>query len=110
MILKTILKYDGKIIIKGRSINNKTLQPYFIRVGLSKEKYLKTLLRSYRMMGYYDFDIVDLLGMSLKQWQRKEYPLPEGFIHKYGHSFNAKKLQEQNWNFRKRTAFDMMNT
>lgn len=110
MILKLLLKYDGKINVLGRSINNKTLEPYFIRVALSKEKYLKTLLRSYRMMDFNDFDIIDLLGMSLKQWQRKEYPLPEGYINKYGHSFNAKKLQDQNWNFKKKTAFDMMNT
>jgi len=110
MILKLLLKYDGKINVLGRSINNKTLEPYYIRVGLSKERYMKTLLRSYRLMNYTDFDIIDLSLLSLKQWQRKEYPLPEGYIHKFGHSFNAKKLQEQNWNFKKKTAFDMINT
>jgi len=110
MILKLLLKYDGKINVLGRSINNKTIEPYFIRVGLSKERYMKTLLRSYRMMGYIDFDIIDLCEMSLKQWQRKEYPLPEGYIHKFGHSFNLKKLKDQNWNFRKKTVFDLINT
>ncbi len=109
-MLRLLLKYDGKINIIGRSINNKIIEPYFIRVGLSKERYMKTLLRSYRLMNFTDIDIYDLCQLSLKQWQRKEYPLPEGYIHKYGHSFNAKKLKEQNWNFRKKTAFDMISS
>jgi hypothetical protein len=110
MILKLLLRYDGKITVIGRSINNKITEPYFIRVGLSKERYMKTLLRSYRLMKYTNVDIAELSLLSLKQWQRKEYPLPEGYIHKHGHSFNAKKLKQQNWNFRKKTAFDMINT
>lgn len=109
-MLGKMVSENGSVFIKGRSVKNKVSEPVFIKVGLSKEKYMKTLLKSYRIMGYKDFDIEDLCLMSLKQWKRKEYPIPEGYVHKYSRSFNPKKLQEQNWNFRKKTVWDMIKT
>lgn len=110
MMLAKMVSENGTVFIKGRSVKNKVSEPVYIRVGLSKEKYMKTLLKSYRVMGFTKFDIADLCQMSLTQWKRKEYPIPKGYAHKYSRTFNPKKLQEQNWNFRKKTVWDMIKT
>jgi len=48
---------------------------------LSKQKFVRTrnLMYRYQEIGFNDFSIFDLASMSLSQWQRREYTIPEGF-------------------------------
>ncbi len=95
------------IKIKGRSVKNKPVEPIFIILGLSKSKYMKTLVKSYRVLNFKDFDLLDLAQLSQKQWLRREYPVPEGYEVRYGHGFNMQNVKQTNWNFRKKTPQDL---
>jgi len=95
------------MIIKGRSVKNKPVDRLFIQLGLSKSKYMKTLIKSYRMLDFKGFDLWDLAQLSQKQWLRREYPVPEGYEVRYGHGFNYSNTNQNNWNFRKKTPLDL---
>lgn len=90
---------NGFVSIKGRSIKNKPVEPVFKHVGLSKRKYMKTLLSSYRIMNFTDFNILELSEISQKQWVNRKYPIPEGYMVKYG---------KTGTNFRKITQEDLI--
>ena len=109
-MLGTFISKDGKIFVKGRSVKNKPIEPVYSFVGNNKTGYMKTLLKSYRLMKFTDFNIIDLYEMSLKQWKRREFPIPKGYVVKYSHSFDPNKLKTHNWNFRKKTAMDLLNS
>lgn len=95
------------IKINGRSVKNKPTEPVFTYIGLSKAKYIKTLVKSYRLLGFKDFNILELALLSQKQWLRREYPVPEGYEVRYGHGFNYSNRDQTNWNFRKKTPKDL---
>lgn len=83
-MLGTFITKDGSIFIKGRSVKNKPTEPMIKHVGLSKQKYLKTLLHGYRGINFTDVDIIELSELSLKQWVHRKYPIPDGYTVRYG--------------------------
>ena len=75
-MLRITVTNDGSVFIKGRSVKNKPVEPIVKHVGLSKRKYLKTILKAYRVIDFKDFDIDELSGLSLGQWVDRKYPIP----------------------------------
>jgi len=48
---------------------------------LSEQKFVRTknLMYRYQEIGFNDFSLEELALMSLAQWKRRSYPVPEGF-------------------------------
>ncbi|MGI0022797.1 MAG: hypothetical protein ACRD9Q_08060 [Nitrososphaeraceae archaeon] len=49
----------------------KLSEPKFVRV--------RNLMYKYVEIGYTGFDLIELGSMSLKQWSRRDFPVPDGY-------------------------------
>ena len=50
-----------------------------ITLSLQKGNRTINLYRKYKEIGFTDFSLIDLAEMSIAQWRRREYPIPEGY-------------------------------
>jgi len=50
-------------------------------IRLSEQKFVRTrnLMYRYQEIGFNNFSLVELATMSLAQWKRRKYIIPEGF-------------------------------
>lgn len=50
-------------------------------INLSKQKGRRTkdLMNRYKEIGFIDYSLIDLAEMSLTQWRRRDYAVPEGY-------------------------------
>jgi len=85
MLGKFITK-EGSIYVLGRSVKNKPSEQLYINIGTGKIKYIRTLLKSYRSIGYNEFNIVELSELSLTEWKYRKYPVPKGYEVRYNKS------------------------
>jgi hypothetical protein len=63
-----------------RDFNNEKFPPTGI-ILLSEQKFVRTrnLMYKYQEVEFTDFSLVELALMSLAQWKRRSYTIPEGF-------------------------------
>ncbi len=50
-----------------------------ITLSLQKGNRTINLYRKYKEIGFTDFSLIDLAEMSIAQWKRREFPIPEGY-------------------------------
>ena len=62
-------------------------------IHLSRNKSSKVvhLVKKYIEVGFTGFDLIELAGLSLGQWKRRDYPIPKGYKPSWG-SYLTKKL------------------
>lgn len=83
-MLGMFLTKDGDVFIKGRSVKNKPSDPITNHVSLAKAKYMRNVIHAYATISFRDFNIVDLSELSLKEWVNRKYPIPKGYVMRYG--------------------------
>jgi len=73
LVLNHVIRFKVK---KGRlSKDNRAV----ITLSHQKAGRVINLNRRYREIGFTDYSLVDLAEMSLAQWRRREFPIPEGY-------------------------------
>ncbi len=50
-------------------------------ISLSIQKFTRVwnLMSKYKEIGFTDYSLLDLAELSLTQWKRRDYPIPEGY-------------------------------
>jgi len=76
--MKRLLKFKVKA---GR--NSKTT-PQIIKLSHQKGSRVKNLYLRYKVIGFKDYSLIDLAEMSLSQWRRRDYPIPDGYKRTWG--------------------------
>ncbi len=51
-------------------------------IKLSKQKFsrVKNLYFKYLEIGFRNFSLIDIALLSTKQWKRRDYPIPKGYM------------------------------
>ncbi len=73
-----VIKFNVK---KGRLPNGN--RP-IITLSSQKANRLIGLYRRYKEIGFTDYTLIDLAELSLQQWRRRDYPIPEGYKRSWG--------------------------
>jgi hypothetical protein len=55
-----------------------------IRVSIGKKSKLKGLIKRYSEIGFRDYDLIELAQLSIAQWKRRDYPIPDGYKRSWG--------------------------
>ncbi len=55
-----------------------------MKVGISKTSRLRGLVQRYAEIGFKDYDMVEIAGLSLTEWRDKKYPIPHGYKASWG--------------------------
>ena len=69
----SVLKFKVK---QGRS--PKTDRP-IITLSHQKSSRVKNLYLKYKEIGFTEYTLLELAEMSLAQWKRRDYPIPDGY-------------------------------
>lgn len=54
-----------------------------IVLSSQKRSRVKNLMFKYKEIGFTEYNLIDMAEMSLMQWKRREYPIPEGYVVSY---------------------------
>ncbi len=65
------------IRLKGRRASKDSRA--VITLSIQKGGRVINLYNKYREIGFTDFSLIDLAEMSIAQWRRREFPIPEGY-------------------------------
>lgn len=60
----------------------------YISLALGKGRYIRFLVKQYNLIGFKDFDLVELAQLSKKQWQNKKFTIPKGYRIKQNRNSN----------------------
>ncbi len=58
--------------------NAKTIRQ-IITLSSQKGSRVKNLHLKYKEIGFTDYSLIELAEMSLSQWRRREFPIPDGY-------------------------------
>lgn len=68
-----VIKFNVK---KGRNpIGNRQI----ITLSSQKAPRVINLYHRYKEIGFTDYNLIDLAEMSISQWRKRDYPIPEGY-------------------------------
>lgn len=83
------IKFKVKL---GRNPNG---QRQILTLSSQKGSRVKNLMYKYKEIGFIEYSLIDLAEMSLMQWKRREYPIPEGYVVSYNKILRKITIQEK---------------
>lgn len=85
---------------KVKSGRNPDGQRQIIKLSVTKGMRVRNLMYKYKDIGFTNYSLIDLGEMSLQQWKRRDYPIPEGYVISW--TKILRKITDQNESLREK--------